>query len=139
MKLQRDSQTDARTFGQFIRDDGQVQCQTIELPWKDNAHSISCIPAGSYLCKRRWSPKHGAEVFGIEGVPDRSDIEIHVANDVRDLLGCVGVGTERGTLEVEPGVVLDAVLHSKTAYDAFMALWAGVDSFPLDVEPVPLP
>ena len=37
--------------------DGVVLCHTIELPWRDNATGISCIPEGRYQLVKRYSPK----------------------------------------------------------------------------------
>jgi len=30
-------------------------CFTMELPWRDNLRSLSCIPPGAYLCELRLS------------------------------------------------------------------------------------
>ncbi len=116
MILQRDSQDAARTFGTMARDDGSAECQTIERPWAENAHGISCIPAGTYPVKLSFSPHHGFAVFGVEDVPNRSDIEIHAANLPTQLLGCVALGESRGTLNGQ-----DAVMASQSAVDTFMA------------------
>jgi len=131
VKLQRTVQTDDFTFGEFITDDGDVLCKTIELPWKDNQHGISCIPAGHYTAKRRFSPKHGYDLFGIENVPDRSDIEIHIGNFPKDSLGCVLVGA---TTALNPPMVT----HSTETFRAFMKHFDGVDEFPLTVTAAPL-
>jgi len=71
--------------------DGRVFCQTLELPWKNNAKSISCIPEGNYVCKRVDSPKFG-NTFEIQNVPDRDDVLLHQGNFVRDSRGCIIVG-----------------------------------------------
>ena len=67
------------------------KCKTLELPWKDNATNISCIPAGKYNCVKRFSEKYGWH-FHVLGVPGRSFILIHQANYVRQLRGCIAVG-----------------------------------------------
>jgi hypothetical protein len=67
------------------------QCKTLELPWKDNASNISCIPAGKYNCVKRFSKKYGWH-FHVLGVKGRSFILIHQANFVRQLRGCIAVG-----------------------------------------------
>lgn len=64
-------------------------CYTIELPWKDNRHGISCIPEGTYPVVKRFSNRHQ---FHLEvlNVPDRSLILIHKANDAQqELRGCI--------------------------------------------------
>lgn len=35
---------------------GVWSCVTIELPWKDNQRSVSCIPEGDYKMRLRRSP-----------------------------------------------------------------------------------
>ncbi|MDE3237283.1 MAG: hypothetical protein KGO81_15160 [Bacteroidota bacterium] len=68
---------------------GMVVCHTIELPWKDNARNISCIPEGRYTLERRHSEKFGWHLH-VQGVSDRSLILLHPANDaLRELQGCI--------------------------------------------------
>ncbi|WP_038268643.1 DUF5675 family protein [Zhouia amylolytica] len=68
--------------------DGHYCCKTLELPWKDNQRSVSCIPEGTYKVKSRYSTKFGEHLL-VEGVPDRSYILFHPANDVKELEGCI--------------------------------------------------
>ncbi|MDE3235502.1 MAG: hypothetical protein KGO81_06065 [Bacteroidota bacterium] len=64
-------------------------CHTIELPWKENAHNISCIPEGRYELEKRYSPKFQWHVL-LKNVQDRSLILIHPANDaMKELRGCI--------------------------------------------------
>jgi hypothetical protein len=70
---------------------GDFHCFTLELPWEDNRRNISCIPAGHYVGKKYDSQKHG-HVILLEGVPDRSYIEIHAGNYTRQIQGCILVG-----------------------------------------------
>lgn len=134
MKLIRDDESGGTTRGTLVHDDGTVQCQTLELPWVDtnqdgvSDRNVSRIPAGHYTVTRRYSPSHGYDVFWIDGVPGRGAIEIHAGNTVKDIKGCVALGTERGTLDGLP-----AVLHSKQAFAEFMQEMASVNVFPLDV------
>ncbi len=64
---------------------GKLLCHTIELPWKDNRPRISCIPEGRYAVERRWSPRFGYHLW-IKGVPGRSLILMHPANDAPEEL-----------------------------------------------------
>lgn len=75
---------------------------SLELPWKNNQHGISCIPAGIYTFVPFNSPEKGW-IWKALNVPNRSDIEMHVANFACDcvldgvqkhseLLGCIGIG-----------------------------------------------
>lgn len=75
-------------------------CNTIELAWKNNNKSVSCIPAGKYKCVYRESAKYPKH-YHVLDVPNRDFILIHPANFAGsinprtgkpDLLGCIGVG-----------------------------------------------
>lgn len=99
--------SDCPTYGVLLSQ-GLPLCLTLELPWKNNVVGISCIPAGIYRVTKFKSPSKG-DVFLLHDVPDRSMIEIHVANTVKDIQGCIGVGrsffnggitTSRQTLEM---------------------------------------
>ena len=67
--------------------------RTLELPWKDNANNISCIPVGEYDAFKRVSPGRGTEVVELKDVPNRRHIQIHTGNYNTDILGCILVGT----------------------------------------------
>ncbi len=67
----------------------QLQCHTIELPWKDNQPKVSCIPEGRYRLRKRYSQRFKHHIL-IEGVAGRAYILIHPANDARkELKGCI--------------------------------------------------
>lgn len=76
------------TNGDILKD-GLGLCHCIELPWKENEHSISCIPEGRYELRKRYSKKFDwhLEVINVEG---RDLILIHPANDaLKELKGCI--------------------------------------------------
>jgi hypothetical protein len=87
------------TFGTLFTDSG-YQCVTAERPWADNAQNSSCIlpspggPPVSYLCLFQWSPSHNANVYHLQGVDGHTQIEMHAANVIEELLGCICVGEE---------------------------------------------
>ncbi len=65
------------------------QCYTIELPWLQNKPCVSCIPEGSYLLQRRYSPKYGSHLL-VTNVPGRALILMHPANNaLTELKGCI--------------------------------------------------
>src|ERR1700744_5576535 len=69
--------------------DGVHKCYTIELPWHNNDHGISCIPEGRYHLGKRSNDKFGYHLM-VENVPNRSYILIPPANDaLKELLGCI--------------------------------------------------
>lgn len=68
---------------------GTELCKTIELPWRDNAPRISCIPEGTYLLRKRYSRRFHWH-FEVVAVPSRSAILLHPANDAsKELKGCI--------------------------------------------------
>ena len=125
--IQRSRPTKHGTFGS-VSVNGQSRFVTIELPDKDNKPNISCIPPGTYLCKRTHSPTHG-ETFEVLDVPGRTHILFHVANTIDDILGCIGLGLQFGVLPRSR----TAVLSSRKANERFMKLLEGHDYFALEV------
>ena len=70
---------------------GDFQCFTLELPDLDNQTNISCIPEGTYDYLTRFSTKNGF-VLQLEGVQDRSYIQVHSGNYTSQIQGCILVG-----------------------------------------------
>ena len=70
---------------------GDFHCFTLELPWKNNQPSISCIPSGKYRVTKYQSPSKGL-VLLLHNVLDRTYIEIHAGNYTRQIEGCILVG-----------------------------------------------
>jgi hypothetical protein len=115
VELKRDDQDGTRTLGSLFID-GEKFCETLELPWRDNKRGVSCIPEGVYECKLAPSPSRGYEVYWLQDVPGRKDVQIHIGNFPKDIRGCILVGEERG---------VDQVAHSKVAFNKFMAKMGG--------------
>jgi Family of unknown function (DUF5675) len=68
---------------------GNLVCESIELPWRDNKKNISCIPEGRYLLIKRMHTRHGLQL-AISNVVNREAILIHPANfAMRELQGCI--------------------------------------------------
>lgn len=68
---------------------GKRVCYSIELPWRNNAPQVSCIPEGKYFLTKRYSPKflHHLQVYPVAG---RQWILIHPANNaLKELRGCI--------------------------------------------------
>ena len=81
------------TNGKLMVDDSLL-CETIELPWRNNKRSVSCIPEGRYRLMRRVHPKHGKQLT-VANVPGREAILIHPANfAIRELQGCIAPVTK---------------------------------------------
>jgi hypothetical protein len=105
------------TTGYAIIFDGDVKLfefRTIELPWKDNAHNISCIPTGTYNTVKIYSPKRG-KCFQLLDVLERDGILIHIGNYAHgvkiDTLGCILPGSKLedidhdGTLDIRESTI----------------------------------
>lgn len=97
-----------RTLGSIISPQGGLICKTLELPWKDNQRSISCIPEGKYqVLKMPPIPGDNPSTpedesggrhprpywhFRLPKVPGRSGILIHRGTDPNHSQGCILVG-----------------------------------------------
>ena len=79
-----------RTVGRLTVHHDNLTLMTLELPDNDNEVNISCIPTGNYICKRDNTGKH--RFYKITDVEGRTDIEFHIANTIKDLAGCIGLG-----------------------------------------------
>ncbi len=94
------------TYGVFLKDSAPL-CVSLELPWKDNAEGISCIPPGTYPCTLLPATEDlPYPHFAIGNVPGRSNIRIHAGNTVADVRGCCAVGESFAT---------SAILQSRDA------------------------
>lgn len=130
--LRRIRTGDTGTFGKFQV--GDREFVSGELPERGNATGISCIPAGSYICKWLPSPKFGRNVYHVQNVPDRTVIEFHPANHMGDtakgyhseLNGCIALGGEDGPVRVGE-VIQEGLLGSGNAISEFEKLCAGED------------
>lgn len=119
--LTRTDRSDHGTFGVLACPELSFSCFTLELPWRDNQRSISCIPAGEYLVKTRQSPRFGL-VFHVQDVEGRSFILFHSGNYAGDVHkgwkthseGCLLFGKARGWIGNQR-----AVLNSRLAQREF--------------------
>jgi len=98
--LSRLMDTGKETIGYLHYSDGRnsLALNTLELPWRNNREDVSCIPDGVYPWQKYNSPTKG-KVILLQDVPGRTNIEIHIANYVRQLLGCIAVGVGRGDID----------------------------------------
>ena len=124
LTLNRDDQNEKRTLG-TMAEGNEVICQTLELPWLDNQHQVSCVPTGTYQCKLLYSPKHDKDLYWLMAVPGRGAVEIHVGNTTADTLGCILLGAARDG---------DTIRHSQAAFATFMTRMEEDKEFTLIVQ-----
>lgn len=138
VQLIRGPSTDQGTFGRLVFG-GQV-LHTTELPWRNNARQLSCIPHGAYTCALVNSPKFG-RVYGVANVPGRSHVLIHAANVAGDvtqgwdtqLHGCIAPAEKLGAIRIPSGRMQRAGLISRPALRRLMD-WAAGQPFTLEIQ-----
>lgn len=128
------------TFGKmfFTNERGETVevGHTIELPWRNNARRISCIPCGEYELVEHNSAKFGSVVAFVNpalkvwhmptDIPrefsetGRSACLIHAANWGKELLGCVAVGKEVVDFGAPNGL---GVSSSRPTLNELRAMW----------------
>ncbi len=127
MQLKRVCYTSQGTFGVLVHN-GEPFAVTVEEIWRGNKKSKSCIPEGTYLCKKSYYNGGGYETFEVKDVPNRSEILFHVGNTIEDSQGCILVAERYEHLNNRY-----AAWHSQEGFDEFMERLEGVDEFMLEV------
>jgi hypothetical protein len=95
----RETFTDNSTIGELFLN-GERMCDTLELPYRDNQRSVSCIPTGEYKVRLRYARESATRDYLhllVQDVKDRSYILFHRGNSAKDTRGCilVGLGTQQ--------------------------------------------
>ncbi|MCL2182072.1 MAG: DUF5675 family protein [Chitinispirillia bacterium] len=114
------------TFGTLMIN-GAFWADTLEEPWKDNQRSVSCIPAGRYICKLQTRPSNGKQAYYVQDVPGRTGILIHRGNTIDDIEGCILLGTGHGIIKNKW-----AVINSMVTVETFVSHMRGED-FELEI------
>ena len=92
--LIRDTFTKKSVIGELFLN-GERFCDTLELPYKDNQRSVSCIPAGQYKVRLRLPRESATRDYIhllVQDVPNRDYILFHRGNSAKDTRGCILVG-----------------------------------------------
>lgn len=91
-----------RTLGSIVSPQGGIICKTLELPWKDNERSVSCIPEGRYhVIKQPPKEDRPYHYFRLPKVTGRSGILIHRGTEPADSRGCILVASRFKNIESE--------------------------------------
>jgi len=124
--LKRIAQIEDATYGVLL-DDGLPFALSLERAWKNNEVGKSCIPKGTYICKRVQSPKFG-DTFEVTGVPGRSAILFHKGNINDDSHGCILVGEQFNPVLGKNGIVASA-----EGFTEFLRRLSGLQQFTLTI------
>ena len=111
----RDTFTKKSVIGKLYCN-GEFIAHTLELPWKNNQKSVSCIPAGKYKCRVRLARESASRDYVhllVQDVEGRSYILFHYGNYPSDTKGCILTGTHRAQTP-------DKILESKIAHTYLM-------------------
>lgn len=131
--LERLEGSDSGTFGKWYF--GDQTAFSGELPNRDNAPNISCIPEGVYLVVWNYSPHFKRMMYLVTKVSGRSGIRIHSANYMGDrskglrchLYGCLAAGERVGTIEGQK-----AIIKSRPAIGR-LERWGNRQTFELEI------
>ena len=98
------------TLGEF-RFKGKHLCNTLELPWIQNAKGKSCVPPGTYSMEWSYSPAFRRNTWRLLTVPGRDGTLIHAANYPRQLTGCIAPCLDHG--DIDKDGIIDGVSSGK--------------------------
>lgn len=109
---------------------------TIERPYLDNEPFVSAVPEGEYQLE--WDTTGRIrDVPRLADVENRSQINIHVANEPQELHGCIGVGLHWTIDDQSPRVInsrkamelLMENMHPAEDEDGFPLYWRDTDEY----------
>jgi hypothetical protein len=124
-----DKQTTGQLFLLGENDKIITKWDSLELPWLNNQRRISCIPLGTYKCKKHRSPKFGRALW-LQDVPNRSEILIHSGNYHTQILGCILIGKD--LKDINKDGYLD-VKRSRVAMKELMDSLKDIDGIMLEI------
>lgn len=112
VSITRFTSKDQGTFGRLVTKN--FSCYTGELPWRNNAQAISCIPEGTYQVVWASSPRLHKFTYRLVDVPNRNGVLIHSSNLMGDstlgytaqLQGCISLGEKLGTMGNQRALLL---------------------------------
>ena len=111
----RETYTDESVIGKLYMN-GEFVSYTLELSWRNNEKSISCVPRGVYDCKIRLAKNSASRNYDhliLEDVPNRSYILFHRGNSAKDSKGCILTGMMRGDNIIYQSTTAHALLMDK--------------------------
>lgn len=117
--IERQVSDDQGTFGRLSV--GDWSCFTGELPWRDNARGMSCIPPGKYRASMVYVPKFKRFCYLVLPTAPRVGILMHAATWMGDtqkgykthLQGCIALGERLGVIEGQKALLLSRPAMSR--------------------------
>lgn len=114
-----------------VRDENGVvraTYSTMELPWRNNNRSTSCIPEGMWHVAHGYSPRFKKTMLRLDDVQGRQGILIHSGTTTSDTLGCILVGRRSGIYRN-----VAAIFESRSAADELLGLLPEGELHPIRV------
>lgn len=118
--LTRLSDNGVETMGKLVagNNGADFTCNTLELPWKNNQHDISCIPKGTY--KVSANPFHSTRRYELQNTSPRTGIFVHEGNYYKDSLGCILLGVKPSDINADGQVDVTSSVNTINAFMLFM-------------------
>lgn len=112
--IHRIESSDQGTFGRIVA--RGLSLFTGELPWRENASNVSCIPIGIYRVIWTFSPRFKRFMYLLLDTDPRAGIRKHSANFMgddamgyrRQLNGCIALGERLGWMDRQKALLLSA-------------------------------
>jgi hypothetical protein len=141
LELTRQEFHPTETFGRLVIPAVSVSLWTVELPVIDGLPG-SAIPIGTYPIVLAPSPKflalgahdpfwakYGKLIPHLYQIENRTNIEIHTANTVKDVIGCIGVGLEHPSA--------DFIGSSRNAFEILIGALLGAKDWSIKISGEP--
>lgn len=118
--ITRLSDNGVETIGSLVatNNGATFTCSTLELPWKNNQHDISCIPKGTYQASVQ--PFHNTHMYELSPTEPRTGIFIHPGNYYKDSLGCILLGVRPSDINADGQVDVTSSVNTVSAFMSFM-------------------
>lgn len=118
--ITRNSDNGTETLGTLVAtaNGATFTCNTLELPWKDNQHEMSCIPNGVYQASMQ--PFHSSSEYELSPTIPRTGIFIHAGNYYKDSLGCILLGVKPSDINSDGQVDVTSSVLTLQAFKSFM-------------------
>ncbi len=118
--ITRNSDNGTETLGTLVAQNNGAtfSCSTLELPWKDNQHDISCIPKGTYQVSMQ--PFHNTMMYELQGTAPRTAIYIHPGNYFKDVLGCILLGVHPTDINGDGQIDVTSSVLTVNSFIGFM-------------------